>query len=167
MFVIAGYINYEYNKEREADLGKTVYVNSNIEENKENKNNEKTEEKEYVYKTDIISVFRNDRENIYTETISNYESTIKNPSSTDEIINEYQKKLTNIIKEKNSVGILETIIKAYGIMDVAIVPMESGDVNIVIKAEKNISETLKSKIKEVVAKELSIKTNQINIEIIK
>ena len=95
MLLIAGYINYKYNPEREKDLGQTVYVNSN---------NDKVDIYDDTQATnsqadETIASFRYDRDNMYSELSNNYSNIINNTNSTAEVISEYQNKLSALIEE--------------------------------------------------------------------
>ena len=97
MLLIAGYINYKYNTEREKDLGQTVYVNSN---------NDKVDIYDDAQATnsqadETIASFRYDRDNMYSELSNNYSNVINNTNSTAEVVSEYQDKLSALIEEKN------------------------------------------------------------------
>ena len=143
MVAVAGYINYKYNPEREKDLGKTVYVNSNeagYEYNVDVYNdNNKTKEtlssevtdniieqenikKELKNKTEeVIAVFKYDRDNMFSELAYNYQNIISNESSSSESIKEAQEKLSKLLELKNQYTMVENIIKSKGINSVVII----------------------------------------------
>ena len=117
---VAGYINYKYNPEREKNLGQTMYVNGkdsftydkvNIysDNNTEEKasNDAKTEESS-------IAVFKYDRDNMYSELSENYRNIIKNDKSSETEIKEYQQKLSELVKQKNLITMVENVIKTKG-----------------------------------------------------
>ena len=190
MLLIAGYINYEYNPDREKNLGQTMYVNGkdsglidvDIYEqvNKENKEpvlNLKGDvtiydEKEvfnYIkdenkYETsETISVFRNDRDNMFSEMSSNYESIISSNSNKDMVM-EYQKKLDELLSEKNLIKMVENIIKSEGIEEVVIIP-SSGSYNIVIKSSKKIETADIAKIKSLIVDRFGVSSSKVTITI--
>lgn len=123
--MIVGYVNYEYNEERERNLGKTVYVSTSegevikVENNIENK----TTNEEYIFlesSKDIFSNIRNNTKKI-EEALSkkgydvivniNPESNecyiyLKNNTINEEEIKQIIMDIINISKEK-------IIVKAY------------------------------------------------------
>ena len=158
MLAIAAYINYEYNPEREKDLGQTVYVNSNNDVNiyKDTKN---VNASSY----DTIASFRNDRDNMYSELANNYSSIINNNNSSSDTIAEYQGKLSKLIEEKNQIVMVENVIKSKNVEDVVIMINTSGKVNVILKTD-NLDETLAAQIMQVVVDQLDVDVNDISIE---
>ena len=161
MVSIAGYINYKYNPEREKDLGQTVYVNSSNDEVDIYK------EAQSVYNNkDKISSFRNDRDNMYSELANNYSQIINNANSSNDIISQYQQKLSGLIEEKNQILMVENVIKSKGIEDVVIVITNNEKANVILKSD-DLTEALAAQIMQVVVDQLNIKANNISIENIK
>lgn len=161
MVSIAGYINYKYNPEREKDLGQTVYVNSSNDEVDIYK------EAQSVYNNkDKISSFRNDRDNMYSELANNYSQIINNANSSNDIISQYQQKLSSLIEEKNQILMVENVIKSKGIEDVVIVITNNEKANVILKSD-DLTEALAAQIMQVVVDQLNIKANNISIENIK
>ena len=189
MLVIAGYINYEYNPEREKDLGQTLYVNGkdsgliNVdiyeEINKENKepilnsnghvsiydekevfNYIKDENKYETSKT--IAVFKNDRDNMFSEMSSNYENIINSNNSGKEMVTEYQKKLDGLLSQKNLIKMVENIIKSYGIKEVVIIPSK-GNYNVVVKSETEIEDSHVAKIKTLIVDRFGVDSNKVTV----
>lgn len=159
MLVIAGYINYKYNPEREKDLGQTVYVSSNNDEvniYKEEKANNNLEDEK-------ITSFRNDRDNMYSELSNNYSQIINNSNSNSDTVAEYQQKLSNLIEEKNQITMVENIIKSKGVEDAVIIRTSSSKVNVILKAE-SIDESLIAQIMQIVVDQLGVNANDISIE---
>lgn len=158
MLAIAGYINYKYNPEREKDLGQTVYVNSNtdnveIYEDTESVNNSKNES---------IASFRNDRDNMYAELANNYSNIINNSNSSEDTISEYQKKLSDLIEEKNQIIMVENVIRSKNVDDVVIISTNN-KVNVILKIEE-LEESLVAQIMQIVIDQLDVKANDISIE---
>ena len=189
MLVIAGYINYEYNPEREKDLGKTIYVNNkdsgliNVDIYEEVKKNDLepvlntnghisiyNEEEVFNYIKDedkyetseTIAVFRNDRDNMFSEITSNYENIINSSNSNKETVKEYQKKLEELINEKNLIKMVENIIKADGIEEVVIIP-SNGNYNIVIKSSKEIQKSDIAKIKSLIVDRFNVDSSKVTV----
>ena len=81
MLTVVGYINYKYNPDREQNLGQTVYVNGKDSFTYENvsiydEDIKDTSSANYNFeneiKDDSISVFKYDRDNMYSELSENY-----------------------------------------------------------------------------------------------
>ena len=124
MVMIAGYVNYKYNPEREKDLGKSVYVNSkdgfmyaNVNIYEEEKI-DKTLETSNMYKQkeaeETISNFTISRNNMFSELEESYSKVIEASSTSKEKINEYQDKLNKLIEDKHTINIVENLIKTKG-----------------------------------------------------
>ncbi|MBO5476485.1 MAG: SpoIIIAH-like family protein [Clostridia bacterium] len=159
MLVIASYINYKYNPEREKDLGQTVYVNSNSDEVKiyeetQNVSNPKDE---------TIANFRYDRDNMYSELSNNYTDVINNSNSSAETIAEYQGKLSELIEEKNQIIMIENMIKSKNIEDVVLIPTNSGKVNVILKVDE-LNEELVAQVMQIIVDQLDVNANDISIE---
>ncbi len=176
MLLIAGYINYKYNPEREKNLGKTIYVNgkdSYMYENVSIYNEEESsisnvEEKSNVTgnsnsNEDAISVFRYDRDNMYSELEENYRSTISNTNTSKEKINDYQDKLNKLIEEKNLISMVENVILSKGIEDIVIIPTSNNNLNVVIKSKEEIQSDLMAKIQQIIVDQLGVEASKISI----
>ncbi len=176
MLLIAGYINYKYNPEREKNLGKTIYVNgkdSYMYENVSIYNEEESsisnvEEKSNVTgnsnsNEDAISVFRYDRDNMYSELEENYRNTISNTNTSKEKINDYQDKLNKLIEEKNLISMVENVILSKGIEDIVIIPTSNNNLNVVIKSKEEIPSDLMAKIQQIIVDQLGVEASKISI----
>lgn len=176
MLLIAGYINYKYNPEREKNLGKTIYVNgkdSYMYENVSIYNEEESsisnvEEKSNVTgnsnsNEDAISVFRYNRDNMYSELEENYRSTISNTNTSKEKINDYQDKLNKLIEEKNLISMVENVILSKGIEDIVIIPTSNNNLNVVIKSKEEIPSDLMAKIQQIIVDQLGVEASKISI----
>ena len=179
MIAVAGYINYRYNPEREKNLGQTVYVNgkdsfaydkvsiySDNEEDKEEKSTETTILNE-VDTTDEeennIAVFKYDRDNMFSELSENYSNIIKNESTSVEQINEYQKKLNELVEEKNLITMVENVIKSKGIDDIVIIPTSNGNYNVVVKSKEDLKDEQIAQIQQIVVDQLGVDANKLSI----
>lgn len=171
MVTIAGYINYKYNPEREKNLGQTVYVSGkdsftydtvSIYENKE-KIISDTRSKEIV--EDAISVFKYDRDNMYSELSENYNKIINNENTTKEQINEYQKKLDKLIAEKNLITMVENVIKSKGIEDLVIIPTNNENINVVVKSKEDLKEEQIAQIQQILVDQLGADANKLSITV--
>lgn len=174
MITIAGYINYKYNPDREKNLGQTVYVNGkdsftydnvSIYDNAEKKettvssNNDNS--KEIV--EDSISVFKYDRDNMYSELSENYTKIINNENTTKEQINAYQEKLDKLISEKNLITMVENVIKSKGIEDIVIIPTNNDNINVVVKSKEDLKEEQIAQIQQILVDQLGADANKLSI----
>lgn len=168
MVSVAGFINYKYNPEREKNLGQTVYVNGkdnfkydtvSIYSNENEIIQEKNEEKE----DDDIAVFRYDRDNMYSELSENYSSIIANENTSLEQINEYQKKLNELITEKNLINMVENVIKSKGIEDIVIIPTNNDNINVVVKLKDELKDEQVAQIQQIIVDQLGVNADKISI----
>ena len=157
MLSIAGYINYRYNPEREKDLGQTVYVSSNA-DNVDIYNEEIIERKDSK-----IESFRYDRDAMFSELASNYSSIINNSNSSEAQVEEYQKKLSDLIEEKNKIQMIENIIKRKRIKDAIIITNANNKYNVILKTE-NIDESMAAQVMQLVVDQLGASPQDISIE---
>ena len=171
MLTIVGYINYKYNPEREQNLGQTVYVNgkdsftyenvSIYDEESTSTIQEVVEEKE----DDSISVFKYDRDNMYSELNENYSNIISNSNSSQEQIKEYQKKLDELIQEKNLITMVENVIKSKGIDDIVIIPTSNDNINVVLKSKEEIGDDKMAQIQQIIVDQLGVNANKLSITV--
>lgn len=157
MLSIAGYINYRYNPDREKDLGQTVYVSSNAD------NVDIYNEKIIERKDSKIESFRYDRDAMFSELASNYSSIINNSNSSESQVEEYQKKLSDLIEEKNKIQMIENIIKSKGIEDAIIITNANNKYNVILKTE-NIDESMAAQVMQLVVDQLGASPQDISIE---
>lgn len=172
MVMIAGYINYKYDPERERNLGQTVHVSSGDVFLYETTNTDnvaiyeeanRTGEKIYDTKknSSTIATFKSQRDNMFSELEDTYSLAIEN-TETPEIKEEYQKKLNELVSKKHIIGIMESLIESKGIEDIAIIPTESG-INVVVNMEEKLSNTQIALIQKVIQDELKIDASKITI----
>ena len=174
MVMIAGYINYKYNPEREENLGQTMKVNSsevylyNTSKDKVNVYNEQStvnNKNDSIYSTkkaDSMISFKNSRDNMFSELEEKYEKIIESTAASSSDVKMYSEKLDNVIKEKHKINVVEGIIKAKGIEDIVIVP--TGDnYNIMVKLEKGLTKTQAAMIEKIIEDEFEIDATKIKI----
>jgi len=176
MLVVAGYINYEYNPEREKNLGQTIYVNGkdtegldviNIYGKDETKSSD-AEENKYEFsakKENTIAVFKYDRDNMFSELSENYRDIITNTNTSVEKINEYQIELNELLKRKNLITMVENIIKTKGIDDVVIIPTNEDNLNIVLKSKNEVTKEQIAQVQQIVVDQFGINANKITITV--
>lgn len=174
---VAGYINYKYNPEREKNLGQTMYVNgkdsftydkiniySDDKSEKEGAESSISTTSEAKQEDNILAVFKYDRDNMYSELSENYNDVIKNEKSSDEKIKEYQQKLSDLIKQKNLITMVENVIKAKGIKDIVIIPTNNDNINVVIKTDEDLTDQQIAQIQQILVDQLGASANKISIE---
>lgn len=177
MVGVAGYINYKYNPEREKNLGQTMYVNgkdsftydkvsiySDEDNQKTKETNLNVETKVTQSKDDTLAVFKYDRDNMYSELSENYNNVIENDKSSDDEIKEYQQKLSELIKEKNLITMVENVIKAKGIEDIVIIPTNNDNINVIIKSKEELASQQIIQIQQILVDQLGADANKISIE---
>lgn len=177
MVMIAGYINYKYNPEREENLGQTMKVNSsdvylyNVSQDKVNVYNEAGDSakintnQDTVYSTkkaDGLSSFKEARDNMFSELEEQYEQIIKSTTASSSDVKVYSEKLDDVIKKKHTINIVEGIIKAKGIENIVIVPT-SEKYNIMIKLEKKLTNAQAAMIEKIMEEEFNIDASKVNI----
>lgn len=174
MLTVVGYINYRYNPDREQNLGQTVYVNGKDSFTYENVSIYDEERKdtsstnydlEIETKDDSISVFKYDRDNMYSELSENYSNIIKNVNSSNEQIKEYQKKLDELIEEKNLITMVENVIKSKGVDEIVIIPTNNENINVILKSSKKISDDKIAQIQQIIVDQLGAKANKLSITV--
>ena len=180
MALIAGYINYKYNPEREKNLGQTVYVNgkdsftydnvSIYSEDKKDENSNNTNNESANLSTDsksngedTLAVFKYDRDNMFSELSENYVSVIKNEKTSTEDVKEYQKKLSNLITEKNQITMVENVIKSNGIDNVVIIPTNNENINVIVSSKEELKKEDIAKIQQILVDQLNANPNKISI----
>ena len=177
MFGVAGYINYKYNPTREKNLGQTMYVNgkdsftydkvsiySEDKSNSENDDAKTTSASNNNSEDSALAVFKYDRDNMYSELSENYTSVIKNEKSSEAEIKEYQQKLSELIKQKNLITMVENVIKAKGIEDIVIIPTNNDNINVVIKSKEDLTQQQIAQIQQILVDQLGANANKISIE---
>lgn len=173
MIMIAGYINYKYDPKREENLGETVLVDSS--------------DNQYVYNGDehievyteigirdgtlykrksssTLAEVRASREDMYSELEATYKEGIQTSNLNEDKVKVYEEKIEDLIKEKHKINMLEKMLYAKGISDIAIT--KSGE-KITIMIPKNTSDEKIAIITTMVQEEFDSKTDDININLIK
>lgn len=173
MVGVAGYINYKYNPTREKNLGQTMYVNGKdsftydkvgiYSDNSSNTNDETTTTSN-KNEDSTLAVFKYDRDNMYSELSENYNSVIKNEKSSEKEIKEYQQKLSELIKQKNLIIMVENVIRAKGIEDIVIIPTNNDNINVVIKSKEDLTQQQIAQIQQILVDQLGANANKISIE---
>lgn len=175
MVMIAGYVNYKYNPEREENLGKSVYVNSkdgfmyssvNIyeEENEENEVAETNNLYKQKEAEETLATFRANRNDMFSELKETYSKAVEANSTSAESKSEYQEKLDQLIKNKHAITVVEEIIKAKGIDDIVIVPTNE-NLNVIVADKEEITKEQIAMIQKVIEDELGFSADKITISV--
>ncbi len=172
MIAIAGYINYKYNPEREKNLGQTVYVNGKdsytydeVSIYKNNQDSSQVNSNTDTKTDDSISVFRYDRDNMYSELSENYTKIINNQNTSADSVNDYQKKLDSLIHEKNLITMVENVIKSKGIEDIVIIPTSNDNINVVIKSKEDLKTEQMAQIQQIIVDQLGVSASKLSITV--
>src|SRR5574344_2207893 len=180
---VALYINYKYDPNTEKNLSQTIYVNGKdrfpydkdgIYDNKDSQeNNDKTQasatsedslKSDASSKEDTLAVFKYDRDNMYSELSENYNNIIKNEKSTESEIKEYQKKLDDLITQKNLITMVENVIKAKGIENIVIIPTKNDNINVLVKSKEDLTSQQIAQIQQILVDQLGANAKKISIE---
>lgn len=178
MVMIAGYVNYKYNPEREENLGKTVYVNNKdgftyskvsiYEESENEANSEEVAEINNLYKQkeaeETLSTFRASRNDMFSELKESYSKAVEANSTSAEKQAEYQEKLNELIKNKHAITVVEEIIKAKGIDDIVIVPTNE-NLNVIVADKEEITNDKIAMIQKIIQDELGFPADKITISV--
>ena len=176
MIMIAGYINYKYDPEREEQLGQTVKVdgsqvylytsNNGVNIYKETVNAiDSKNENMYENKKseDSLETFRMSRDNMLSEleeTYKNLSESVTAVSNSD--VNVYKEKLDNVIKTKHLINIVEGILKAKGITDIVIVPTDD-NYNVMVELDEPLTSAQVAMIQQIIEEEFKIDAKNIKI----
>lgn len=174
MIMIAGYINYKYDPEREKNLGQTVHVNSGdvfLYENKDLTNSsnisiyEESKNNETIYNNKkssaVISTFKAQREDMFSELEETYKAAIE--SQLDAKSKEkYQEKIDDLVSQKHLISIVENLLQSKGIENIAIVPTGE-NINVVLSMEERLNNTQVALIQKIIQDEFKIDASKITI----
>ena len=178
MLTVVGYLNYKYNPDREKNLGQTVYVNGKDSFTYENVSVYSEEEKKKAEEAaaaaavangnngteeSSIAVFKYDRDNMFSELTENYAQIIKNENTSKDQINEYQKKLNDLIAQKNLITMVENVIKSKGIEDIVIIPTNNDNINVVVKSKEELKPEQAAQIQQILVDQLGADANKLSI----
>ncbi len=178
MVMIAGYVNYKYNPEREENLGQSVFVSSkdgfmysNIKPYEDNENQSKEEKLTQVnnlYKqkesNETMSNFRASRDNMFSKLEETYSKVIETSSTDVKQITDYQNKLNDLIENKYTIKIVEDLIKSKGIDDIVIIPTNE-NLNVIVSDDEEISSDKIAIIQKIIKDELKFPADKITINV--
>jgi len=173
MIMIAGYINYKYDPKREENLGQTMKVDSDkvylfssskdidvyadvaasLDKNETIYNNKNLDS--------TLTSFKTSRDNMFSELEANYTSVISKSASAEEA-KVYQEKLDKVINKKHLIDIVEGIIKAKGITEIVIVPIED-KYNVMVKMDSKLTDAQANMIQKIIEDEFNVESNKIRI----
>ncbi len=168
MIMIAGYINYKYDPEREEGLGNTVRVDGekvNIyAETKEtvlDKDSSLYKDKEYNDDKKGLEEYRNSRDNMFSELEATYKELASINVSSSEV-KMYNEKLDEVVKKKHLIEIVEGIIKAKGIEEIVIVPTDDA-YNVIVKLDGELKKAQVAMIEKIISEEFNVTAEKIRI----
>lgn len=178
MVMIAGYVNYRYNPEREENLGQSVFVSSkdgfmyssiNIYDEKDNGyESEEIAEVNNMYKQkeskETLSNFRANRNNMFSELEETYSKAIETNSADVKQLTEYQNKLNELIENKHMITIIEDLIKSKGISDIVIIPTNE-NLNVIVSDDEEITNDKIAMIQKIIQDELDFPAEKITINV--
>ncbi len=183
MVMIAGYINYKYDPEREKNLGQTVHVSGsdvflyNSDEansasngvniytetvknagntNSQNMYNNKS------YSQGSLSTFKEQRDNMFSELEETYKEVISSEQN-NSVKEKYQEKLDDMVEKKHLINIVESLIKSKGIKNIVIVPTGE-NINIMVEGAEKLTDTQIAIIEDIIEEEFDIQADKISIQ---
>lgn len=175
MIMIAGYINYKYDPNREENLGQTVKVDGdkiymyttnngvNVYEEAEvalgNKNDSM-----YKNKNDeqSLETFRISRDNMISELEDTYKNLVESVTASSETVNVYKEKLDELVKNKHLINIVEGILKAKGITDIVIIPTDD-NYNVMVELDGDLTKAQVTMIQQIIEEEFKVPIEKIKI----
>lgn len=169
MLMIAGYINYKYDSEREKNLGKTVYVNgadvytyntSDVSLYTETESMNTNLYKQKILET--MASFKSSRNSYFSELEETYKEAISNNLLDSNQIKTYQDKLNELVAKKHLITTVENLIKTKNIEDIVIIPTNT-NFNVVVKTEGNLKDSQIATIEKIIEDELKVDAKNITI----
>ncbi len=167
MIMIAGYINYKYDPQREEGLGNTVRVDNNnvniyteVKETVLDKNSSLYKDKEYNTEKSL-GEYRNSRDNMFSELETTYKELVSINVNNNEV-KIYNEKLDEIVKKKHLIEIVEGIIKAKGIEEIVIIPSED-TYNVMLKLDEDLTKAQVAMIEKIISEEFNVNSEKIRI----
>lgn len=183
MVMIAGYINYKYDPEREKNLGQTVHVsgsdvflynsdeasstNNSVSIYRETIKNTSNTNSQNMYNNKSysqgnLSTFKEQRDNMFSELEETYKEVIS--SEQDNTVKEkYQEKLDDMVEKKHLINIVESLIKSKGIKNIVIVPTGE-NINIMVEGAEKLTDTQIAIIENIIEEEFDIQADKISIQ---
>ncbi len=182
--ILVGYLNYSNNKKNDETvigditnytegMGDAKLVSSEaVEEVDENTtendivdNEDVTEttsdEVEQIQGDDYFTESKMERNNIYSQSIDIYESMLESNTITNEQKSIAQNEIQKITSTKNTILIVENLIKVKGFEDVVVFE-NGGNISVIVKAEQLQPEQV-AQIQNIVSREFNITSDKISI----
>lgn len=159
-------IDDEENKEKKNETV-SKQTDSKISEKDDKESKAEADKKEKT--TALVANTNNDyfisskmeRENMYSQAIESYQKIIENPNCSAIERNDANERINEINQIKNSIMIIENLIKTKGFED-CVVLVNSNSINVIVKKQELLKEDI-AKIQNIVARELSAKIENIHI----
>ena len=100
---------------------------------------------------------------MFSELSENYTNIISNANTSTEQVNEYQKKLDELIEKKNLIMMVENVIKSKGIEDIVIIPTNNDNINVVVKSSEELKQEQIAQIQQILVDQLGADPNKLSI----
>ena len=179
MLVAAGYFNYStfeqktvetYSEdvsqidEQSANVGDAVLVSNNEVENTQNTTGNTTIDTNATTNdtTDYYASSKLDRDKMYAEMISNYETILNNTNASEAQKSIATQEITKINNTKNAIMIAENLILTKGFQNCVILVNEES-VNVVVSVEGGLTTDSVAKIQNIITRELGTEIENIHI----
>ena len=108
-----------------------------------------------------LAEFKESRDNMLSELEETYKELISiNVNSTE--VKVYNEKLDDLVKTKHLIGIVEGILKAKGIEDIAVVPTED-KYNVLVKLKGELTNSQIAMIQKIIEEEFEVEPKNIRI----
>lgn len=155
--------------QNEESLGDARLVSSDaIVENNEVMNSNQFDNSNVIDKSvttsndeDYFTKTKLERDSMYSQTLETYQKMIENTQLSNEQKAIAIQEVSRITNEKNAIQISENLIKNKGYENVVIL-INGDNVNVVVKAKKLETEDI-AKIQNIIAREMNVELNKINI----
>ena len=100
---------------------------------------------------------------MFSELNENYTKIINNENTSKEQVNEYQKKLDELISKKNLITMVENVIRSKGIEDIVIIPTSNGNINVVVKSDEELKQEQVAQIQQILVDQLGADAAKLSI----
>lgn len=176
--IVVAYVNYTNNVDNMNNsissdirnytegMGDAKLVSSTaVEESQANEVNENIVEnkvvEEIIPEEDYFTESKLERNNVYSQTIEIYEKMLESGTITNEQKAIAQNEIQKITNSKNTILIVENLLKVKGFED-SVVFENNGSVSVIVKSEEITPEQV-AQIQNIVSREFSIETENISI----
>lgn len=151
----------ENNARNENTLGDATLVNGGAIVSNDNVVKEEQETTAQKAEDDYFEASRLEREKMYSQQLDSYQKMIDSTAISSEQKTIAQNEIKRINDDKNSIMIIENLVKTKGFDDI-IVFVNSNSINAVVKKEKLNSQEV-AQIQNIISRELNVDINNIHI----